>query len=155
MPRSSFWNSANTLCHQSAINVVSSTIPISLFSKMRNSSEVYRRNDSGPKTLPLAEPYGIPDTTLTSLYILRQPFTITCCDRFARNCANIDNTDLQHPQSRANGEFPDGWPYQMLRWNQSAQFISSTQVPSCPLSNKLCSKWGKHKRASQVPRPVR
>ena len=37
-----------------------------------------------PKTLPCCTP----DTTLTSL--LRQPPTITCCDRFDRNCVNID-----------------------------------------------------------------
>ena len=49
--------------------------PISLFSKMRKISEVYRRNNNGTKT----HPCSTPDTTLTSL--LRQPSTITC-DRF-------------------------------------------------------------------------
>ena len=39
------------------------------------SSEVYRRNNNGPKTLPCSAP----DTILTSL--LRQPSPITCCDR--------------------------------------------------------------------------
>ena len=36
------------------------------------SSEVYRRNNNGPKTLPC----GTPETTSTSLF--RQPSTITC-----------------------------------------------------------------------------
>ena len=55
---------------------------ITLFSRIEKSLEVYRRNNNWPKTLPC----GTPDTTLTSL--LRQPSTITCCDRFDRNCVN-------------------------------------------------------------------
>ena len=52
---------------------------------------MYRRNNNGRKALPCA----IPDTVLTSL-ILR-PSTITCCDRFDRNCVNIDNTEPPIP----------------------------------------------------------
>ena len=63
-----------------AIKVELSVGPISLFSRMDNSSEVYRRNNYESKTLPC----GTHDTTLTSL--LRQPSTITCCNRFDRNC---------------------------------------------------------------------
>ena len=44
------------------------------------------RTITGHKTLPCCTP----DTTLTSL--LQQESTITCCDRFDRNCVNIDNT---------------------------------------------------------------
>ena len=55
------------------------------------SSEVYRRNNKGPKTLPC----GTPDKTLTSL--LLQPSTITCCGLFDRNCSNIDNTKHSIP----------------------------------------------------------
>ena len=58
-------------------------------------SEVYRRNNNGPKTLP----YGTPDTKLTSL--LRQPSTITCCDRFDRNCVNIDRTEPPIPTEQS------------------------------------------------------
>ena len=50
---------------------------------MEKSSEVHRRNNNGPKTLPCSTP----DTTLTRL--LRQPSTITCCDRFDRNCQTV------------------------------------------------------------------
>ena len=64
--------------------------PKSLFSRMEKSSEVYRRNNSGPKTLP----YGTPDTS-TSL--LQQPSTIMCCDWFDRNCVSIDNTETPIP----------------------------------------------------------
>ena len=46
-----------------AIKVESSAWPIILFSRMEKSSEVYRRNNNGPKTLP----WGTHDTTLTSL----------------------------------------------------------------------------------------
>ena len=50
---------------------------------MEKSSEVYRRNNNGPKTLSC----GTPDTTLTSL--LQQSSTIICCDRFDRNCVSF------------------------------------------------------------------
>ena len=54
-------------------------------------SKVYRRNNNWPKTLPC----GTPDTTLTSL--LQQPSTITCCDRFDRNCQyRQDRTSNTH-----------------------------------------------------------
>ena len=59
------------------------------------SSEVYRRNNNGPKTLQS----GTTDTMLTSL--LWQPSTITCCDRFDKNCVNIDNTELPMPTEHA------------------------------------------------------
>ena len=78
------------------------------FPKWKKNSEVCRRNNNGPKALPC----GTPDTTLTSL--LQQPSTITCCDRFDRNCVNIDKTEPPMPQSRAYREYPDGWPYQRL-----------------------------------------
>ena len=55
------------------------------------SSYVYRRNNNGPKTLPC----GTPDTMLIS--VLRQPSTITCCDRFNRNCQyRQDRTSNTH-----------------------------------------------------------
>ena len=85
------------------------------FPKWKKNSEVYRRNNNLPKTLPR----GTPDTTLTSL--LRQPSTIACYDQFDRNCVNIDTTEPPIPQSRAYRECPDGWPYQRLHWSQSAQ----------------------------------
>ena len=59
------------------------------------SSEVYRRNNNGPKTLSC----GIPDTTLNSL--LRQPSTLTCCDRFDRSYVNIDNTEPPIPTEQS------------------------------------------------------
>ena len=73
-----------------AFKAESSVKPISLFSGMEKSSDVYRRNNNGPKTLPCGAPH-----TLTSL--LRQPSTIRCCDRFDRYCANIDNTEPPIP----------------------------------------------------------
>ena len=84
------------------IKVDSSAYQIGLFSKMEKSSDVYRRNNNGLKTVPC----GTLDTTLTSL--LRQPSTITCYDRFERNCVNIDRTGLRYAQSRAYRECPDG-----------------------------------------------
>ena len=66
---------------------------------MKKSSKTYSRNNNGPKTLPCVTP----DTTLTSL--LRQPSAITCCDRFDRNCVNIENTE---PPIHTNyREFPN------------------------------------------------
>ena len=53
---------------------------------MEKNSEVYRRNNNGPKTLPC----GTPDTTLTNL--LRHPSTKTNCDRLDKNCVSTDNT---------------------------------------------------------------
>ena len=50
-------------------------------------SEVYRRNNNWPITMPC----GTPDTLSTSL--LQQPSTITCCDWFDRSCISIDNTE--------------------------------------------------------------
>ena len=59
------------------------------------SSEVYRRNNNVPKTMPCCTP----DTTLTSL--LRQPSTIACCHRFDRNCVNIDKTEPPIPTEQS------------------------------------------------------
>ena len=53
------------------------------------SSDVYRGNNNSPKTLPR----GTPDTTLSCL--LKQPSTITSCDRFDGRCVNTVNTE--HP----------------------------------------------------------
>ena len=39
-----------------AIKVESSAYPISLFSRLEKSSEVYRRNNNGPQTLPCGTP---------------------------------------------------------------------------------------------------
>ena len=41
-------------------------------------------------------PRGTPDTTITCS--LQQPSTITCCDRFDRNCVNIGNEELPIPK---------------------------------------------------------
>ena len=72
--------------HNSHQSVVISITDQRIFQSGK-SSDVYRRNNNGPKTLRC----GTPDTTLTSL--LRQPSTITCCDRFDKNCVNIDRTE--------------------------------------------------------------
>ena len=63
--------------------------------KWKKSSEVYRRNNNRPKTLPCCTP----DVTLTSL--LLQPSTITCCDRNDRNCVNRDNTEPPIPTEQS------------------------------------------------------
>ena len=82
----------------------------------------------------------------TPTRLLRQESTITCCDRFVRNCVNIDNTDLWYPQNRAHKKIPNGWPYQRLSWNQSERSLP----PVHSLSNALCTVWDMHKSASQV-----
>ena len=69
--------------HQSGVISITDQL---IFQNGKN-PDVLMRNNNGPKTLPC----GTPDTTLTSL--LRQPSTITCCDRFDRNCVNIDRTE--------------------------------------------------------------
>ena len=51
----------------------------------------HRRNNNAPKTLPSITL----DTTLTSL--LRQPSTMTCCDRCDRNCVSVDITEPPIP----------------------------------------------------------
>ena len=53
-------------------------------------------------------PCSTPDTVLTSL--LLQPSTITCCDRFDRNCQYRQHINSNTPQNRACREIPDGWP---------------------------------------------
>ena len=65
------------------------------------SSEVYKRNENGPKNLTC----GTPNTTLTNL--LRQPFTITCCDRFDKLC-QYNTEPSVHRAERIYTEFPDG-----------------------------------------------
>ena len=67
---------------------------------MKQKSEVYSIKNKGPKTLPC----GTPDTTLTSL--LRQPSTITCCDRFNRNCANTEKTEPPIPTEQSLFRMP-------------------------------------------------
>ena len=57
----------------------------------QNGKKLHRKNNNWPKTLPC----GTPDKTLTSL--LQQPSTITCCDRFHRNCINIYRTEPPIP----------------------------------------------------------
>ena len=83
-----------------AITVESSAKPIRVYSRMEKSSEVYKRNNNGPKTLPC----GTPDTTTTSL--LRQPSAITCYDRFDRNCVSIDNTENPIPTDQSLQRMP-------------------------------------------------
>ena len=61
--------------------------PISSFSRMEKSYEVFRVNNNGPETLTC----GTPDTTLT----------ITCCDRFDRNRVNIDCTEPPIPTEQS------------------------------------------------------
>ena len=43
-----------------------------------------------------------------------------CCDRFDRNCVNIDNTVTSNTHRTELREFTDGWPYQRLHWDLSA-----------------------------------
>ena len=78
---------------------------------------MYRRNNNGPKTLPC----GTPDTKLTSL--LLQPSTITYCDRFHRNCVNIDNTEPSIPTEQSL--------YRITRWlTQSKAALKSSLLPT-------------------------
>ena len=81
---------------------------ISLFSKIEKSSEVYRSNNNGHKTLPCSTS----DTTLTSL--LQQPSTMMCCDWFVLwsvlSCLNC-----QYRQDRTSN-------------THRAEFIENTQM---------------------------
>ena len=105
---------------------------------------MYRRNNNGLKTLPCSTP----DTTLTSL--LRQPSTITCCDRFDRNCANIDKTEPPIPTHRA----------ELIENTQMVDPIKGcTEInlhdPSLLPTLQCTQQCMVHKSASQVPRPFR
>ena len=86
------------------------------------SSEVNRRNNNGPKTLPC----GTPDTTLTSL--LQQPSTITCCDRFDRNCVYIDKTEPPIHTEQSLLRMP-----RWLTLSKAALKSICTILASCPL----------------------
>ena len=100
-------------------------------------SELHRRNNNGPKTLPC----GTPDITLTSLF--RQPSTITCCDRFHRNCVNIDDTEPPTPTEQSfyieNALMVD--PI------KGCTEIYPKDQSERPLSNALCSVWDMYKSA--------
>ena len=100
---------------------------ISLFSKMEKSSEVYRINNNGSKTLPC----GTPDMMLTSL--LLQPSTITCCDRSDRNCVNIDNTEPIIPTEQSLYRIP--W---WLNLSKAALNSICTILASCTILQLLC-----------------
>ena len=97
------------------------------------SSKVYRRNNNGLKTLPCSTT----DTRFTSL--LRQESSTTCCDRFDRNCVNIDNTEPPIPPEQT---------YQRIRWwltlLKAALKSICTILASCPL-------WDTYQRESQDP----
>ena len=88
-----FYCNSNTWGQHNHQSVVISITHQLILQNSKN-SEVYRRNDNRPKIWPC----GIPDTTLTSL--LRQPSTVMCCDRFDRNCVNIDNTPSEKSLQR-------------------------------------------------------
>ena len=103
------------------------------------SSEVYRRNNNERKTLPCSTL----ETTLTSL--LRQEYTITRCDRFERNCVNIDNTEPPIPTEQCLYRIP--W---WLTLSKAALKSICMILASCPLSNALCSVCDTDKSASQV-----
>ena len=94
-----------------------------LFSTMEKNSEVYRRNNNGPKPLPC----GTPDATLSSL--LQPPTTITCCDRFDRNCVNTDNPETQIPTERI--------PRSLTLSNAALKSICTILANSCH-SQSLC-----------------
>ena len=49
-----------------------------------------------------------PDMTLTSLHLHES--TIMCCDRFDRNCVDMN---LKYKQKRAYGEISDIWSHQL------------------------------------------
>ena len=86
---SNVWGRHNS--HQSRVI----SITDQLISRNGKCSEVHRRNNSVPKTLPC----GTPETI--SISLLQQPFTITCCDWFERNCVSIDNTEPPIPRKRS------------------------------------------------------
>ena len=74
--------------HQSGIIIITDYL---IFQNGKKAPKCTGGTITGSKTLPC----GPPDTTLTSL--LRQPSTITCCDRFDRHCVNIDRTEPAIP----------------------------------------------------------
>ena len=82
---------------------------------MEKSSEVYRRNNNGPKTMAC----GTPDTTLTSL--LRHPSTKTYCDRLHKNCVSTDNTEPPIPTELSLYGIPRGSTLSKAALSRSAQ----------------------------------
>ena len=76
--------------------------------------------------------------------------TIPCCDRFDRNCVNINNTEPPIPAEQSLLRMP----YWLTLSNAALEPIC-TILASWPLYNALCSVWDTHKSASQVLRPSR
>ena len=110
---------------------------VGLFSRIGKTSEVYRRNINGPKTLPCVTP----DTALTSL--LRQPSTKTCSDRFDRNCVNTDNTEPTMPTMQSLQRMP--W---WLTLSKAALKSICKILPSCSLSMHF-ALYGTHTKVHQ------
>ena len=108
------------------------------------SSEVYSRNNNGPKTLPCCTPH----TTLTNLLII--PSIMTCCEQFDRNSVNIDNKVSPIPTGQSWYRIP--W---WLTLSKAALQSIYTILASCSLSNALCSVCDTHKSASQVSKLFR
>ena len=77
--------------HQSGVISITDLLIFKNGKKLQSAQEEY----NGLKTLPCSTP----DTTLTSL--LWQPSTITYCDRFDRNCINIDRTEPPIPTEQS------------------------------------------------------
>ena len=92
---------------------------------------LYRRNNSGPKTLP----YDTPDITLTSL--LRQPSTITCSDRFDRNSVNIDKTEPPIPTEQS---FCQRWTFR--NWSDIGLSPTSRKTTQTNKPTKHCTETG-------------
>ena len=113
---------------------------------MKNSSEVYWRDNNGPKTLSS----GTPATALTSL--LQQPSTTTCCVWFDKNRVDIDNTELQYSQTSAYIYRENAL---MVDPVNGFAGINRMILASCPLLNVFWSVWNTHKIASQVTRLFR
>ena len=92
------------------------------FPDRKKASRCTRGATTGQKTLLC----DIPDTTLTSL--LRQPSTITCCDRLDINFVNVNDTEPTMPTEQSLSIMPP---------SMAALKSICTILASCPLSNAL------------------
>ena len=102
--RSRFRNSAtaslSSKYDSTATKAESSAFPYSLLSGIENITKIYRRNNTGPKTLHR----GTPDITLTRLN--RQPSITTYIDRLERNWVRSDCTEPPTPTDQSLKRIP-------------------------------------------------
>ena len=126
--------------HQSGVI----TITVQLIFHNGKSSDVYRRNNNGPKTLP----WCTPDTMLTCL--LWQPFTITCC-------LSVWHKLCQYRQHRTSNNHQTDHIENVMRVNhiKGRTEINLHYPRPVPILQCTMQCMGGAENASQVPRSFR